>query len=144
MRRAREAILAQGGAVHANVFTRVLLALYGVLNWNSVPVMPVEIMLLPRWFPFHLTKISYWARTVLVPLLVLQALKPRAINRRGVTIDELFLEDPREVGPPRRAPHQHAGWFAFFRGRRCGSARRRAVVSEGAAPPRHRRARSPS
>jgi squalene-hopene/tetraprenyl-beta-curcumene cyclase len=115
MCRAREAILAQGGAVHANVFTRVLLALYGVLNWNSVPVMPVEIMLLPRWFPFQLTKISYWARTVLVPLLVLQALKPRAINRRGVTIDELFLEDPRGVGPPQRAPHQHAGWFAFFR-----------------------------
>jgi squalene-hopene/tetraprenyl-beta-curcumene cyclase len=115
MCRAREAILAQGGAVHANVFTRVLLALYGVLNWNSVPVMPVEIMLLPRWFPFHLTKISYWARTVLVPLLVLQALKPRAINRRGVTIDELFLEDPRGVGPPHRAAHQHAGWFAVFR-----------------------------
>ena len=33
--------------------------------------MPVEIMLLPRWFPFHLDKMSYWARTVIVPLLVL-------------------------------------------------------------------------
>jgi len=22
--------------------------------------MPVEIMLLPRWFPFHVDKISYW------------------------------------------------------------------------------------
>ena len=38
--------------------------------------MPVEIMLLPRSFPFHLDKVSYWARTVMVPLLVLQALKP--------------------------------------------------------------------
>jgi squalene-hopene/tetraprenyl-beta-curcumene cyclase len=114
MRRAREAILARGGAIHTNVFTRCLLSLYGVLSWNSVPVMPVEIMLLPAWFPFHLTKISYWARTVIVPLLVLQALKPRARNPRGIGIDELFAENPRDIGPPRRAPHQSAGWFAFF------------------------------
>ena len=38
---------------------------------RAVPMMPVEIMLLPRWFPFHLDKISYWSRTVIVPLLVL-------------------------------------------------------------------------
>ena len=115
MVRAREAILSRGGARQSNVFTRVLLALYGVMSWHSVPVMPVEIMLLPRWFPFHLTKISYWGRTVIVPLLVLQALKPIAKNPRGVTIDELFLENPREIGPPEKAPHQNAGWFALFR-----------------------------
>src|SRR6185436_6380527 len=56
MRRAREAILARGGAAESNVFTRVLLALFAILPWRSVPVMPVEIMLLPRWFPFHLDK----------------------------------------------------------------------------------------
>src|SRR5436309_9537338 len=78
MRRAREAIRARGGAAESNVFTRVLLALFAILPWRAVPVMPVEIMLLPRWFPFHLDKISYWARTVIVPLLVLQALKPKA------------------------------------------------------------------
>ena len=86
MRRAREAILARGGAVHCNVFTRVLLSLFGILRWRSVPEMPVEIMLLPRWFPFHLSKVSYWARTVIVPLLVLQTLQPRAKNPRGVTV----------------------------------------------------------
>jgi squalene-hopene/tetraprenyl-beta-curcumene cyclase len=115
MARAREAILSCGGARHANVFTRILLSLYGVMKWTSVPVMPVEIMLLPRWFPFHLSKISYWGRTVIVPLLVLRTLKPLAKNRRGVTIDELFLEDPRTIGTPEKAPHQNAGWFAFFR-----------------------------
>jgi squalene-hopene/tetraprenyl-beta-curcumene cyclase len=115
MARAREAILSRGGAKHSNVFTRILLSLYGVTKWTSVPVMPVEIMLLPRWFPFHLSKISYWGRTVIVPLLVLQALKPLAKNKRGVTIDELFLEDPRTIGTPEKAPHQNAGWFHFFR-----------------------------
>jgi len=115
MRRAREAILARGGAAHSNVFTRALLSLYGILQWRSVPEMPVEIMLLPRWFPFHLSKVSYWARTVLVPLLVLQALRPRAKNPRGVTIDELFIEPPRSVGPAPKAPHQRWVWFALFR-----------------------------
>src|SRR5690348_12414067 len=58
MKRARAAILARGGAVKSNVFTRALLSLYSVISWKSVPVMPVEIMLLPRWFPFHLDKVS--------------------------------------------------------------------------------------
>jgi len=115
MKRAREAILSRGGGVKSNVFTRALLSLYGVIPWTSVPVMPVEIMLLPKWFPFHIDKISYWARTVIVPLLVLQALKPRAKNPRGVTIDELFHEDPKTVGPPHKAPHQKWSWFLFFR-----------------------------
>jgi squalene-hopene/tetraprenyl-beta-curcumene cyclase len=115
MARAREAILARGGAKYSNVFTRIQLSLYGVMNWTSVPVMPVEIMLLPRWFPFHLSKISYWGRTVIVPLVVLRALQPRAKNPRGVTIDELFLENPRDIGTPEKSPHQNAGWFYFFK-----------------------------
>ena len=116
MARAREAILSRGGGVHSNVFTRALLALYGILRWEAVPEMPVEITLLPRWFPFHLTKVSYWARTVLVPLLVLQAEKPVAKNPRGIGIDELFVEPPSSIGPPKKAPHQNWGWFLFFRG----------------------------
>ncbi|HEY7609043.1 MAG TPA: prenyltransferase/squalene oxidase repeat-containing protein, partial [Alphaproteobacteria bacterium] len=61
MQRAREAILAHGGAARTNVFTRSLLALWGEVPWRAVPVMPVEIMLLPKWFPFHMGKVSYWS-----------------------------------------------------------------------------------
>ncbi len=116
MRRAREAIHMRGGAERANVFTRCLLALYGIVPWRAVPVMPVEIMLLPKWFPFHLDKISYWSRTVIVPLLVLMAKQPRARNAKGVTVNELFLEPPQTLGPTPKAPQQKAAWFWFFRG----------------------------
>ena len=51
MVRAREAILANGGAERTNVFTRVQLALFGEVPWHAVPVMPMEIMHLPEWFP---------------------------------------------------------------------------------------------
>jgi squalene-hopene/tetraprenyl-beta-curcumene cyclase len=115
MRRAREAVLARGGAEKANVFTRIMLALFGFVPWRAVPVMPIEIMLLPKWFPFHLDKISYWSRTVIVPLLVLMAKKPQARNAKGVRIDELFLEPPRSIGPSPKAPQQKATWFWFFR-----------------------------
>ena len=114
MARARQAIRSRGGAEQSNVFTRVLLSLFGVTAWRAVPVMPVEIMLLPKWFPFHIDKISYWARTVIVPLLVLQALKPKAKNPKGIAIDELFLKDPKTLGPKSKAPHQKWNWFIAF------------------------------
>jgi squalene-hopene/tetraprenyl-beta-curcumene cyclase len=116
MRRAREAVRARGGAARANVFTRTMLALFGFIPWRAVPAMPIEIMLLPKWFPFHLDKISYWSRTVIVPLLVLMAKKPQARNLKGVRIDELFLEPPQTIGPAPKAPQQKASWFWFFRG----------------------------
>ncbi|WP_445487170.1 squalene--hopene cyclase [Rhodopseudomonas sp. RCAM05734] len=116
MAKAREAIRSRGGAIHVNVFTRFMLSMFGVLTWKSVPVLPVEIMLLPFWFPFHLNKISYWARTTIVPLMVLAALKPRAQNLGEIDIRELFLQDPKLIGRTPRAPHQNRALFAFFSG----------------------------
>jgi squalene-hopene/tetraprenyl-beta-curcumene cyclase len=116
MMRAREAIRSRGGAIHSNVFTRFMLAMFGVMGWHSVPVLPVEIMLLPMWSPFHINKISYWARTTIVPLLVLAALKPAAKNASGTGIDELFLQAPHSIGMTAKAPHQSWGWFLLFRG----------------------------
>ncbi|VTZ51824.1 putative squalene--hopene cyclase [Methylocella tundrae] len=116
MKRARAAILKHGGAANTNVFTRSLLSLYGATPWRSVPVMPVELMHLPRWFPFHLSKISYWARTVLAPLVVVHALKPKARNPRNVGIEELFIEPADQVRRWPGAPHQTFPWTMIFGG----------------------------
>ncbi|MBX6419716.1 MAG: squalene--hopene cyclase [Nevskia sp.] len=96
LRRAREAILAAGGAAKSNVFTRILLATFGQVPWRAVPYVPVEIMLFPKWAPFHLDKISYWARTTMVPLFILIALKAQAKNPRGVQVRELFVTPPEK------------------------------------------------
>ena len=100
MVRARQAIHAKGGAEAVNIFTRIALALFGELPWAAVPSMPIEIMHLPRWFPFHLEKVSYWSRTVIVPLLILMVLKPKALNPKRVSIRELFIADPFRSPPP--------------------------------------------
>ncbi len=110
MARARTEILALGGAAAANVFTRIQLALFGELGWNAIPTMPVELILLPRWFPVHLSRMSYWARTVIVPLLVLQIIKPVAANPRRIGVAELF-GPPLAVGV---AAHQKWHWAVGF------------------------------
>ena len=109
MARARAAILERGGAARSNVFTRIALALFGQIPWRGVPHIPVEIMLLPRWFPFHLEKVAYWSRTVMVPLFILCTRKPVAKNPRKVDIRELFST----------APEQERGYFKYD-GRRRG------------------------
>ncbi len=96
MQRAREAILAAGGAAKANVFTRIALAQFGQIPWRGVPFIPVEMMLLPKWFPFHFDKVSYWSRTVMVPLIILCTLRTQAKNPRDVHIRELFVTPPEE------------------------------------------------
>jgi len=115
MKAARAAILAHGGAAACNVFTRIQLALYGAGSWAAVPTMPIELILLPRWFPVHLSKMSYWARTVIVPLLVLQVKKPLARNRRGVGVKELYLQKAT-VKPSSKGAGLKRGWTLFFNG----------------------------
>jgi len=96
MTKLREWILSQGGAAKANVFTRITLAIFEQLPWRGVPYIPVEIMLLPKWFPFHIDKVSYWSRTVMIPLFILYTLKATAKNPHKVNVLELFVTHPDE------------------------------------------------
>src|SRR5699024_4946151 len=96
MRHAREAIRAHGGAARANVFTLIALAQFGQVPWRAVPFMPVEVVLLPRWFPVHMHKVSYWARTVTIPLLILCTLQAQARNPHSIGVRELVTVAPEQ------------------------------------------------
>ncbi len=96
MVRLREFILSKGGAAKANVFTRIALATFEQLPWRGVPYIPVEIMLFPSWFPFHLDKVAYWSRTVMVPLFIICTLRAKAKNPKNINILELFITHPDE------------------------------------------------
>ena len=114
MRRAREAILAAGGAERSNVFTRAALALFGQVPWRAVPAMPPELILLPRWFPFHISKVAYWARTVLVPLTVVMARRPRPVAPIGIDLAELFRTPPSRVRRWPQGAHAAQPWKTLF------------------------------
>ncbi len=92
MTKAKNCIVKMGGIEKVNVFTRISLAIFGQITWSSIPYMPIEIMKFPKWFPFNIYKISYWSRTVLVPLLIIMRRKPIASNPNKISITELFLD----------------------------------------------------
>ncbi len=96
MIRARENILAKGGAAEVNVFTRIALALFGQYSWQAIPVMLPEFILVPQWFYFNLYAVSYWSRTVIVPLLIIFSHRPLCQLPPSASIDELFLQ-PKET-----------------------------------------------
>jgi squalene-hopene/tetraprenyl-beta-curcumene cyclase len=115
MRQARAAILAHGGAVDTGVSTRIVLALCAAFPWNDIPPMPPEIMLLPRWSPFHIFKIAYWARTILIPLTVTIALRRGSKARHELMIDELFVDPLDHSHELQKASHQLFSWFWLFK-----------------------------
>ncbi|GBQ13380.1 squalene-hopene cyclase [Swaminathania salitolerans LMG 21291] len=113
MKRAREAILDRGGAARTNVFTRIQMALFGEVPWRATPVMPVELMLMPKAALFSMWNMSYWSRSVVAPLLVLRSLEPTAINPRNIHIQELFVTPPDEVKDWIRGPYRSIWGHVF-------------------------------
>jgi squalene-hopene/tetraprenyl-beta-curcumene cyclase len=120
MEAARERIRAMGGPARANVFCKILLALFGEYDWNGVPTMPAEIMLLPPpFFLFNIYEVSYWSRCVIVPLLIIMDRKPVKWLRPQQSLDELWPV-PREQASLRfpRVPEPFSWrglfWKSFF------------------------------
>jgi squalene-hopene/tetraprenyl-beta-curcumene cyclase len=124
MRLACEAILANGGVDAVNSFTRFYLALLGQISYDHCPSVPPELVLLPRWSPINIYRMSAWSRTIMVPLSIMWAHRPvRQIEpERGIS--ELFLRDPDDW-PALRCPglteeHGRFSWEQFFRGADVG------------------------
>ncbi|MBH0205777.1 MAG: squalene--hopene cyclase [Nitrospira sp.] len=112
MVRAKERILAMGGVVQANVFTKIALALFDQYDWEGVPHMPVEIMLLPKRFYFSIYAISYWSRAVLIPLLIIFAHRPVCRIPREQGVDELYLEPRKDIRYWKYPPfNKDQNWF---------------------------------
>jgi squalene-hopene/tetraprenyl-beta-curcumene cyclase len=97
--KAREFILSEGGVEASRVFTKIFLALFGEFDWKAVPSIPVEMMFLPKWFPFNIYSLSSWARTTLVPLSIVRELQPVSEIPNKARIQELY-RDPSRKCPP--------------------------------------------
>jgi squalene-hopene/tetraprenyl-beta-curcumene cyclase len=76
MVKAREFVLATGGLEATRVFTRVWLALFGEWSWATLPEMPPELVLLPKWAPLNPYDWGCWARQTAVAITVVATFKP--------------------------------------------------------------------
>ncbi len=115
MRRAREAILAHGGAERANVFTRFQMAVFGSGAMCATPVMPIELVLMPRAGFFSIWNNVLLSRTVVTPLLVVRAVEAQAVNPRNISIQELFVTPPEKIRDWNHGPFRSV-WDVFSPG----------------------------
>lgn len=95
LQKAKQFILKQGGLTRVRIFTRIHLALFGMVPWDVCPVMPPEMILLPPWGPLNIYHFSSWARASIVPLLVVLNARP-VVRPRNIQLEELFVEPPAQ------------------------------------------------
>jgi squalene-hopene/tetraprenyl-beta-curcumene cyclase len=107
MTRAAEFILNNGGVEGSRVFTRIYLALFGEFDWKAIPSIPLELIMLPSWFPINIYTFSSWARATIVPLSILLDLKPVKPLLGGDSLKELYKE-------PDKLPHLTVRKLPFF------------------------------
>jgi squalene-hopene/tetraprenyl-beta-curcumene cyclase len=85
-----------GGVERTRMATRIWLAVFGLWPWEDLPVLPPEIMLVPRKAPLAVPAFSGWSRIALIPLSIARA--ERRVHRLPFDVDEL------RSGVPRPAP----------------------------------------
>jgi squalene-hopene/tetraprenyl-beta-curcumene cyclase len=99
-------VRANGGIAGTRVFTRIWLAMLGQWDWESLPVLPPEIMLLGPKVPLNIYDFACWARQTIVALSVVMAFRPQHALPFG--LDELRAPDPPAQ---RRSLRTRAGLF---------------------------------
>ncbi|EJD52900.1 putative squalene-hopene-cyclase [Auricularia subglabra TFB-10046 SS5] len=113
MVRAREFIRVGGGVAKVRIFTRIYFAMFGLFPWSAVPALPVEFIFAPSWFPMNIYRVSSWARSTIVPLLLIShhqavyALPDREgqPNANSAFLDELWLNPTNKA-----VPYGPSGW----------------------------------
>jgi squalene-hopene/tetraprenyl-beta-curcumene cyclase len=96
----RAYISREGGVERARVFTKCFLALLDAWPWQNIPTVPVELILLPPSAPLSVYNFACWARQTVVPLSVVQALRP--VRSSGVDLNEIGAR--HGASRPPRAP----------------------------------------
>ncbi|AFL88262.1 squalene-hopene cyclase [Terriglobus roseus DSM 18391] len=112
--KAREWVLANGGVVECNTFTKIYLCAFGQYDYDAVPAIPPEIVLAPNWFYFNIYEISSWSRGILVPLSIMYAKKPLKLLPAEQGIDELFVGGRANSDLHLRWDKKIVSWRNFF------------------------------
>ncbi|MFF3341338.1 squalene--hopene cyclase [Streptomyces flavidovirens] len=100
----------QGGVAASQLTARVWLAMFGWWDWNDLPVVPPEIIVLPKWAPLNIYSFSAIMRVALVSLSIISAHRP--VRPAPFSIDELFPTSDASVRRP--TPATTSGWEKGF------------------------------
>jgi len=92
MLRAKEVVLAKGGAEKCNSFTKFYFAALGQISYDACPSIPPEIVFLPKWSYFNLYHVSAWTRTMILPLSFVTTLRYTRRLPEHLGIAELYID----------------------------------------------------
>jgi squalene-hopene/tetraprenyl-beta-curcumene cyclase len=109
---ARELAMHMGGVPRMNTFSKLYLALIGLVDWHHVPVIPCEVILLGKWFHVNFHDMSNWTRSMLVPLAIINHFRPTRPVK--VDLDELYPNGKWELDEAIRPRYFDFGWRNFF------------------------------
>ncbi|KAH1423190.1 hypothetical protein KXX32_007395 [Aspergillus fumigatus] len=95
--RARTFIRAAGGLSKMRMFTRIFFAEFGLVPWTAIPQLPAEFILVPAHFPISIYRLASWARSNVVPLLIIAHHRPlyplpNGLHKQNPFLDELWLD----------------------------------------------------
>ena len=93
MLRACSFVKAAGGVAKVRIFTRIYLATFGLFPWKAVPELTVELILMPSWAPISIYSLSSWARSTVIPLLIISHHQPIYELPNGKSTNNNFLDE---------------------------------------------------
>ncbi|MCC7376458.1 MAG: squalene--hopene cyclase [Verrucomicrobiales bacterium] len=115
MLRAREVARHLGGVPRMNTFSKLNLALIGLVEWRHVPTIPCEILLIGKWFHVNFWEMSNWSRGMIVPLAIINHFRPT--RHVGISLDELYPNGKWELDEalrPRYFDHSLRNLFLWL------------------------------
>lgn len=121
MLRARDFMIRSGGIAKVRFFTRFFLATFGLFPWESIPQLPAELILMPPSSPLNIYTLSSWARSTLVPILIVHHHKPLYALPNGLSsnndfLDELWVDATNKnvpFAPPLPELFSERAWIEF-------------------------------
>ncbi len=117
MEKASSFILSYGGVEKARIFTKIWLAMLGQWDWRGTPMMPPEIIFLPKWFPISIYDFGCWARGTIVPMTIIAAFRPVFPLPLWAHVDELFARGKENVDLS--LPKKNGPWASLFSALDC-------------------------
>ncbi|KAL1863145.1 hypothetical protein Daus18300_008138 [Diaporthe australafricana] len=93
MDRARSFILQSGGVEKVRVFTRFFFAQFGLFPRDATPQLPTEFILVPASLPMNIYNLSSWARSTVIPMLIIAHHRPLYALPDGRSEQNAFLDE---------------------------------------------------
>jgi squalene-hopene/tetraprenyl-beta-curcumene cyclase len=100
LKAAQKYILSRGGLEKVRIFTRIFLAMFGLMPWKAIPIIPAEFIFMPPKFAVNIYKLSSWARGTMVPLFIIAHYRPiyalpNGRHENNTWLDHLWKNTPK-------------------------------------------------